>query len=555
MKRQSTKSMRLLPLCLVMSIGFFSIPSLLRGSSSEVNATVTNHAPPHYEYTINGREYKENGIIYDIPKEDDPSRDAEVVIFPNRAVIPSYVTVDGVQYTVRKIRSSAPQTLISDPRGWVTLPPTLKYCNLLKVKVPSGYGYGGSHGIVDFYGVANINVTNVDSFLNMDFFRQFVNLVYMSDFYPDPSWRLYLNGVELKDYDYVYPEGASMGTSLQNLVGVRSITIPASDTVRREPLNWWGVNGGNSQPEYPKWLHFKADKGYDLRYYNIIADSLDIPSGMTELNGYGYLGDSLDNYRREGRIRNFVRLPEGLKVINEMTGYPTMDSKDLPVSVTQINHSHWETDQTTLTIPSRWEKLNHVTFIGPFERINIEDSDEPLSVCELRVSSASEIYLGRNMVFDDSDPYIHLYMDCKTVILGPNVTNLPKHIFLVKKVMTSQDIEFEPCVPKYLICKGLTPPSFPMGRPEILKKWRKKVTLIVPEEAAEAYRNHPVWKEFITILTDGVSEVPVDKEIVKEEWYTLDGRILAEPERGKINIRVTRFSDNTTVRSKIAVPE
>ena len=117
MKRQSTKGMRLLPLCLVMSIGFFSIPSLFRGFSSEVNATVTNPAPPHYEYTINGREYKENGIIYDIPKADDPSRDAEVVIFPNRAVIPSYVTVDGVQYTVRKIRSSAPPDIAFGSQG------------------------------------------------------------------------------------------------------------------------------------------------------------------------------------------------------------------------------------------------------------------------------------------------------------------------------------------------------------------------------------------------------------------------------------------------------
>lgn len=428
-------------------------------------------------------------------------------------------------------------------------------CNLLRVKFPPGYGYDGSHGIVDFYGVSNINVTNVDSFLNMEYFRQYIPLCYMSDLYPDPSWRLYLNDVELKDYDYVYPEGASMGTSLQNLLGVRSITIPASDTVRREPLNWWGVYNGNSQPEYPKWLHFKADKGYDLSYYNIIADSLDISSGMTELNGYGYLGDSLDNYRREGRIRNFVRLPEGLKVINSNAGFPKMDSKDLPESVTQLNYSVWYTDQTTLTIPSRWEKLNHVLFTGASERITIEDSDEPLSVCNLEFSRTSEIYIGRNMVFDSSDPYIHLDMDGKTVILGPNVTNLPKHIFLVKEVRTSNGFELEPCIPKYLICKGLTPPNFPLGRPEILKEWRKKVTLIVPEEAADAYRNHPVWKEFITILTDGVNEVPVDKEIVKEEWYTLDGRMLAEPERGKINIKVTHFSDNSTVRSKVAVPE
>lgn len=70
--------------------------------SSNVLRADSDTPVPSNHFKITGRQYEQNGIIFDVPKVDDPSRDATVVSFPNRAVIPSYIDVGGVQYTVRK---------------------------------------------------------------------------------------------------------------------------------------------------------------------------------------------------------------------------------------------------------------------------------------------------------------------------------------------------------------------------------------------------------------------------------------------------------------------
>ena len=84
----------------------------------------------------------------------------------------------------------------------------------------------------------------------------------------------------------------------------------------------------------------------------------------------------------------------------------------------------------------------------------------------------------------------------------------------------------------------------------------RKQPLVVPEAAEQAYRNHPVWKYFYIIMThNGVDEIITDKEVAKETWYSLDGKLLGKPEPGKINIRVTTYTDGTTRSHKVAVPQ
>lgn len=111
-----------------------------------------------------------------------------------------------------------------------------------------------------------------------------------------------------------------------------------------------------------------------------------------------------------------------------------------------------------------------------------------------------------------------------------------------------------PAKPKYLVCMGMTPPNFKTELPEILD-WKFETILVVPEAAEQAYRNHPVWKYFYIILTHDVDQIPVDKEVVKEQWYSLDGKLLSNPQPGKINIRVSTYSDGTTSSHKIATPQ
>lgn len=145
----------LLPLSVTVSIVVAFIVTVV-GTPHNLYANPGSMPPGAKCYTITGREYQENGIVYDIPKEEDPSRDATVVSFPNHAVIPSYVTVDGIRYTVRILHPLAPQTIYGDTMGWVTLPPTLKRCHF-------GAGIDSPSTGKIFLGVANVNITDLDS--------------------------------------------------------------------------------------------------------------------------------------------------------------------------------------------------------------------------------------------------------------------------------------------------------------------------------------------------------------------------------------------------------
>ena len=89
MEKHSTKQLRILPLSLIAIVALFTFGFLIK-VSFEMRA---DEYYKDHQGKIYGREYIENGIIFDVPKADDPSREAAVVKFPNHAVIPSYITV------------------------------------------------------------------------------------------------------------------------------------------------------------------------------------------------------------------------------------------------------------------------------------------------------------------------------------------------------------------------------------------------------------------------------------------------------------------------------
>ena len=505
------------------------------------------------DYTITGREYQENGIVFDIPKEGDPSRDATVRSFPNHAVIPSYVTVDGIRYTVRRVYG--PQTLYGDTTGWVTLPPTMKRCYF-------GAGIDSPSIGKTYSGVANINITDLDSFLNMDYFCQDFHLY--TGYIPPKNlgWKLYLNGQELKDYDYVYPEGSPLGTSLSRLKGVRSITIPASDTIRNQPHDNWYVDCYDNQSIMAEYLRFKADSGYDLRNYAILARHIVFPRKMKEFYGYG------NNFKYLYGSLKVVRWPENLEYLASTKGLTGVRIEDLPKTVTRVSGNGYSCTFRVadgVTIPKNLTHLGKIGFNPEdyynWKKITIEDSDQPLHVSgEIRCPTRDSIsfYIGRNLVVENDQSYFKMDY-CKnktaTIIIGDKVTEMPD--ILPIRLRFNGD-GYSPAVgvtyPKYLYCMGLTPPNFRTALPEILD-WKFETVLVVPEAAEQAYRNHPVWKYFYIILTHGVDEINTDKEVAKEAWYSLDGKLLGKPEPGKINIRVTTYTDGTTQSHKVAVPQ
>lgn len=75
-----------------------------------------------------------------------------------------------------------------------------------------------------------------------------------------------------------------------------------------------------------------------------------------------------------------------------------------------------------------------------------------------------------------------------------------------------------------------------------------RATLYVPEEAIEAYKAAPGWKNFKTILpiNDGVNDVTADDAgIVATEYHDLYGRRLEAPAERGITIRTDVYSDGT----------
>lgn len=550
MEHRSMKKMRVLPLCAVAFMASAFLYVLMTGVSPDVCAA-TNTPARTGDYEINGREYEQDGIIYDVPNVDDASRDAAVVYFPNRAVIPSYIDVDGVRYTVREIRESAAQTDIDDPDGWVTLPATLK-----RAVISRGY----LRDDISFtYGVHNVVISNLDSFLNMEQFEQnykwFIGEDKLGGF--SGNWKLYLNGVELKDYDYVYPEGSTMGTNLLGLLGVRSITVPASDTTRTVPLSW--TNDWSWDPEpYPKKIQFKANSGYNLGLYGIQADTLAMPNSLKEFSGYGNsCGQMFTSITFKA-----VQWSDCMEILSSTTGLPEFFAvKDIPATLIQLGNFDKETleigTSDTLTIPAHLDKIENVNFKSScrLNSVNLEDSDEPLNISGKiqtpgAVTESSIVYIGRNILLKDENSYIRYGAENQTttIILGEKVNYIPEKFPIKIKLRESEKIS-----PKTLICKGLTPPEFPTEKPEILK-WKDNTKLVVPEAAVEAYRNHPVWRQFRTIQTTAADQIQMERVVVSERWISLDGRTLTAPETGRINIQVTTYSDGTTVSRKVAVP-
>ena len=538
----------LLPLSMTVSIVVAFFVTAV-GIPHNLYADPDNVQPNTKGYTILGREYQENGIIFDIPKEDDPSRDVRVVSFPNHAVIPSYINVGGTRYTVRTV--VGPQTIYGDTTGWVTLPPTVKYCHFGSEMDSSPIGK-------TFSGVANVNITDLDSFLNMDYFHQ--NITYRNSGYDVPDnlgWKLYLNGQELKDYDYVYPEGSPLGTSLANLEGVRSITIPASDTVRKQPQDLWYTTFKN-ESAWAEYLKFKADSGYDLRYYAIPARHIVFPRNMKEFYGYGTV------FKYATASLKVARWPENLEYFASDDGLASMYVEDLPKTVTRVGGDGYFCSfhvADILTIPKNWTNLGKTSFSRKdnyhWRKITIEDSDQPLHISgEIRCYAEDSLsfYIGRNLVVENDRSYFQVTKSSNktaTIIIGDKVTEM------TDRLPVKLTYDYDPdnvTYPKYLYCMGLTPPNFKTALPEILD-WKFETVLVVPEAAEQAYRNHPVWKYFYIILTHGVDEINTDKEVAKETWYSLDGKLLGRPEPGKINIRVTTYIDGTTRSHKVAVPQ
>ena len=76
---------------------------------------------------------------------------------------------------------------------------------------------------------------------------------------------------------------------------------------------------------------------------------------------------------------------------------------------------------------------------------------------------------------------------------------------------------------------------------------------ILASKSVQSYKKFLTWESVSNIPL--LSIIITDKDVAKETWYLLDGKLLGRPEPGKINIRVTTYTDVTTQNHKVAVPQ
>ena len=263
-----------------------------------------------------------------------------------------------------------------------------------------------------------------------------------------------------------------------------------------------------------------------------------------------------------GRV-NVVQWPKSLKIIDSTEGLLNPVYLDeLPGSVVRIGDVERKEMELmardTVTVDSNLEQLENMCIKGTdgIKYVNIKDSDKPLALnSEILISpviSSPTFYFGRNIV--QKNRICNLKAVVKnnksaTIIFGANVAELPNW-----GPVRLRDAADNPVSALRIVCRGLTPPEFSTSNPYILR-WKDETELYVPEAAVEAYRSHPVWKQFRTIQTTAADQIQMEREVMSERWISPDGRTLAAPETGRVNIQVTTYTDGTTVARKVAVPE
>ena len=73
------------------------------------------------------------------------------------------------------------------------------------------------------------------------------------------------------------------------------------------------------------------------------------------------------------------------------------------------------------------------------------------------------------------------------------------------------------------------------------------VTLYVPRNSYQQYKEHPIWGKFDIAIGTGIKSLTPTLSEGEGEWFDLSGRKLDKPQRG---INIIRYSDGTTKKVK-----
>ena len=201
------------------------------------------------------------------------------------------------------------------------------------------------------------------------------------------------------------------------------------------------------------------------------------------------------------------------------------------------------TTPASLTLPGNVKSLGAGVFrqCENLKDVVIADTDEALE-CKMDgglpfspfdESPVENLYIGRDVtgkLFDKTPSLQYLTLGSKVSVL----TDLDCTLFAGLKLLES---------------KALTPPAMN----EFTADQYANVEVVVPEEALEAYKSAPVWKNFLKLNTStAIDDIATDsEEVVSRSYYDLQGRLIDNPETGLFICHETLSDGRTVVRKVI----
>ena len=267
----------------------------------------------------------------------------------------------------------------------------------------------------------------------------------------------------------------------------------------------------------------------------------------TEYPVFGFMW--LSEYSENESSDLEITLPEGLKVIGFNRNYGgshnTIKAINIPKTVEYIGAMKYVVPGATMTLPGT-----------------------------IKVVSAAAGIEAEKLIIEDGVQYIGTHLAEKKLIRCNNTElTIPGSVQFGSRAIETPKLEsikitkskIDGATPylgsgfcwnttsvKRITCEYDVPPETSGSAFE--DYMYDRATLYVPEEAIEAYKAAPEWKNFKNILPikDGVSDVTTDDaQVVATEYHDLYGRRLEAPTERGITIRTDVYSDGTRRCTKI----
>ncbi len=285
----------------------------------------------------------------------------------------------------------------------------------------------------------------------------------------------------------------------------------------------------------------------DVKYSGKVTVPEKVTINGTEYPVFGFMW--LSEYPENESSDLEITLPEGLKVIGFNRNYGgshnTIKAINIPKTVEYIGAMKYVVLGATVTLPGTIKVVSAAAGIEA-EKLVIEDGAQYFGAQVLGKSlvtcNNTELTIPGSVQFGMlaiTAPKLKTIKITKSKIEGASPYFGSLFCWKTDNVQK-------------IICEYAVPPETSGGAFD--DYMYTKATLYVPEEAIEAYKAAPEWKEFKKILPikDGVNDVTADEaQVVATEYHDLYGRRLEAPAERGITIRTDVYSDSTRRCTKV----